>query len=87
MIAYVREFGDDRVLCVNNLSRFPQPAELDLRRFAGFTPTELVGRVRFPVIGVLPYFLTLAGHGFYWFELGPPEENEAMPSSMTEVDG
>jgi len=87
VIAYVRELGDDRVLCVNNLSRFPQPAELDLRRFEGFTPTELVGRVRFPVIGVLPYFLTLAGHGFYWFELGPPENNEAMPTSMTEVDG
>ena len=31
-------FGDDVVLCVNNLSRFPQPVELDLRRFEGYTP-------------------------------------------------
>ena len=65
----IREFGDDIVLCVNNLSRFPQPVELDLRRFEGWTPIELTGRVEFPQIGVLPYMLTLAGHGFYWFEL------------------
>ncbi|MBA3249474.1 MAG: alpha-glucosidase C-terminal domain-containing protein, partial [Geodermatophilaceae bacterium] len=69
VLSYIREFGEDVVLCVNNLSRFPQPVELDLRRFEGFTPTELTGRVVFPEIGVLPYMLTLAGHGFYWFQL------------------
>jgi maltose alpha-D-glucosyltransferase/alpha-amylase len=81
VLSFVREFGDDVVLCVNNLSRFPQPVELDLRRFDGYTPIELTGRVEFPQIGVLPYMLTLAGHGFYWFELSrpvapatPPEE-------------
>ncbi|MGW5172715.1 alpha-glucosidase C-terminal domain-containing protein, partial [Streptomyces nodosus] len=30
---------------------------------------ELIGQVRFPPIGDLPYLLTLAGHGFYWFRL------------------
>jgi maltose alpha-D-glucosyltransferase / alpha-amylase len=30
--------------------------------------------VEFPQIGVLPYMLTLAGHGFYWFELSKPAE-------------
>ncbi len=59
---------------MNNLSRFPQPVELDLRRFEGYTPIELTGRVEFPQIGVLPYMLTLAGHGFYWFELSKPVE-------------
>jgi maltose alpha-D-glucosyltransferase/alpha-amylase len=74
VLSFVREFGDDVVLCVNNLSRFPQPVELDLRRFEGYTPIELTGRVEFPQIGVLPYMLTLAGHGFYWFELTKPTE-------------
>jgi maltose alpha-D-glucosyltransferase/alpha-amylase len=37
-------------------------------------PIELTGRVEFPQIGVLPYMLTLAGHGFYWFELSRPAE-------------
>ena len=37
--------GSDRILCVNNLSRFPQPVELDLRRFMGVTPVECMGGV------------------------------------------
>jgi maltose alpha-D-glucosyltransferase/alpha-amylase len=69
VLSYVRAFGDDVVLCVNNLSRFPQPVELDLRRHEGSEPVELVGGVHFPLIGELPYLLTLAPHGFYWFRL------------------
>jgi maltose alpha-D-glucosyltransferase/alpha-amylase len=65
----------DRILCVNNLSRFPQPVELDLRRFMGVTPIECMGGVTFPPIGELSYLLTLPGHGFYWFQLPPPRED------------
>jgi maltose alpha-D-glucosyltransferase/alpha-amylase len=73
IIAFAREQGDDIVLCVNNLSRFPQPIELSLQNWAGYTPIELTGHVPFPAIGQLPYMLTLPGHGFYWFQLSPPE--------------
>ncbi len=89
VLSFVREFGDDVVLCVNNLSRFPQPVELDLRRFEGCIPVELTGRVEFPTIGVLPYMLTLAGHGFYWFELSRPaapatdEDDEAWETATS----
>ena len=69
ILAFVREFGDDRVLCVNNLSRFPQPVELDLRRYEGVVPVEMLGGMHFPKVGELPYLLTLPGHGFYWFTL------------------
>jgi maltose alpha-D-glucosyltransferase/alpha-amylase len=69
ILAFVREFGDDRVLCVNNLSRFPQPVELDLRRYADVVPVEMLGGMHFPKVGELPYLLTLPGHGFYWFTL------------------
>ncbi|GAB2667372.1 maltose alpha-D-glucosyltransferase [Kribbella swartbergensis] len=69
VLSYVREFGDDVVLCVNNLSRFPQPIELDLRQWQGVEPIELLGGVHFPTIGELPYLLTLGAHGFYWFRL------------------
>jgi maltose alpha-D-glucosyltransferase/alpha-amylase len=69
VLAFVREFGDDRVLCVNNLSRFPQPVELDLRRFEGVIPVEMLGGMPFPRVGELPYLLTLPGHGFFWFTL------------------
>jgi maltose alpha-D-glucosyltransferase/alpha-amylase len=74
VLAYVREFGDDRVLCVANLSRFPQPVELDLRRFAGHRPVEMTGEVSFPNIGDLPYLLTLPGHGHFWFALTAGDE-------------
>ena len=73
VLAFVREFGDDLVLCVNNFSRFPQPIELDLRRFEGVDARRAARRRALPAIGELPYLLTLAGHGFYWFRLSPPE--------------
>ncbi len=69
ILAYVREFGDEVVLCVANLARNAQPVELDLARFKGRVPLELMGRTPFPPIGDLPYLLTLAGHGFLWFRL------------------
>jgi maltose alpha-D-glucosyltransferase/alpha-amylase len=69
VFAFLRAHEGQTMLCVNNLSRFPQPVELDLRRFAGCSPVEVVGRVHFPRVGDLPYLLTLAGHGSYWFEL------------------
>src|SRR5690606_23871965 len=89
VFAFVREFGDDVVLCVNNLSRFPQPVELDLRRFEGAEPIELLGGVRFPRIGELPYLLTLGGHGFYWFRLPKQRatSGETSPESSRGVTG
>ncbi len=72
ILAYVRANGDATILCVNNLSRFAQAAELNMRRFAGRVPIELYGETRFPMIGDLPYLLTLAPHGFYWFRLEVP---------------
>jgi maltose alpha-D-glucosyltransferase/alpha-amylase len=80
VLSYVRHHDGDTVLCVNNLSRFPQPVELDLRRWEGIEPIELIGGVRFPKIGELPYLLTLGAYGFYWFRLPEPEpEPEPIP--------
>jgi maltose alpha-D-glucosyltransferase / alpha-amylase len=69
VLAYVRQQDDDIVLCVSNLSRYAQPVELDLRPFSGKVPIELLGRVPFPRIGELPYFVTLSPYGFFWFQL------------------
>ncbi|HEY3605943.1 MAG TPA: maltose alpha-D-glucosyltransferase [Pseudonocardiaceae bacterium] len=83
VLSYKRRWlrADDRydvVLCVNNLSRFPQPVELDLSAHRGCTPIELTGGVRFPQIGELTYLLTLPGHGFYWFQLLEPGDDNEM---------
>ncbi|MBK7474360.1 MAG: maltose alpha-D-glucosyltransferase [Betaproteobacteria bacterium] len=74
ILAYVRELGGEVVLCVANLARNAQPVELDLARFKGRVPVELMGRTAFPPIGDLPYLLTLIGHGFLWFRLATGEE-------------
>ena len=71
VIAYLRSFGDEIVLCVANLSRSPQAVELDLSDWRGRQPIELLGRSLFPPIGELPYMLTLQGYSFFWFELLP----------------
>ena len=69
VLAYLREHEGTTILCVANLSRFAQYVELDLSRFNGREPVELIGRVHFPRIGELPYLLTLGPHDFFWFEL------------------
>jgi maltose alpha-D-glucosyltransferase/alpha-amylase len=69
VLAYLREHQGVTVLCVVNLSRVSQYVELDLARWGGRVPVELVGRVRFPRIGELPYLLTFGPHSYYWFEL------------------
>lgn len=75
VVAYVRRVDGELALVVNNLSRFAQPAELDLREFNGLTPVEMIGDITFPKIGELPYFITLGPHGFFWFRL----ENRDAP--------
>jgi maltose alpha-D-glucosyltransferase/alpha-amylase len=69
ILAYLREYGEDVILCVANLSRAAQPVELDLSRHKGGIPVELMGRTPFPPIRELPYQLTLPGHGFFWFRI------------------
>jgi maltose alpha-D-glucosyltransferase/alpha-amylase len=69
VLAFVREYEDECILVVANLSRLVQYAELDLARFEGYTPVELFGRTDFPPIGDRPLFLTLGPHSFYWFSL------------------
>jgi maltose alpha-D-glucosyltransferase/alpha-amylase len=69
VLAFIRSLGDQHILCVNNLSRFSQPVELNLSAYNGRTPVELYGETRFPPIGELPYFITLGPHSFYWFRL------------------
>jgi maltose alpha-D-glucosyltransferase/alpha-amylase len=82
ILSYLREFQDEAILCVANLGRTAQPAELDLKRFKGRVPVEMLGRTAFPPIGELPYMLTLPAHGFYWFRLStnasPPEWHKEM---------
>ncbi|HSE01222.1 MAG TPA: maltose alpha-D-glucosyltransferase [Burkholderiales bacterium] len=69
VLAYVREYGEEAILCVANLGRSAQPVELDLKRYSGRIPVEMLGRTPFPPIGDRFYLLTLPSCSFYWFRL------------------
>jgi len=69
VLAYVRQHGDEVILCVANLSRSAQATELDLAAWKNRIPQEMLGRTNFPEITERPYVITLAPYGFYWFYL------------------
>ena len=72
VLAFLRRHDDEIILCVNNLARHAQFAELDLGEFAGWSPMELRSGQAFPDIGTTPYPLTMSGRDFFWFQLLPP---------------
>jgi maltose alpha-D-glucosyltransferase/alpha-amylase len=74
ILAFIREWEDEIILCVVNLSRSAQPVELDLAGWKGRVPVELLGGTTFPPIGALPYLLTLKGYGYYGFRLASDAE-------------
>jgi maltose alpha-D-glucosyltransferase/alpha-amylase len=79
VLAYVRQYQDEVILCVANLSRSAQATKLDLSAFKDRIPLEMLGRTRFPAIGELPYMITLSPYGFYWFQLQEPDKSQVAP--------
>jgi maltose alpha-D-glucosyltransferase/alpha-amylase len=71
VLAFLRQHEGETILVAVNLSRFAQPAELDLSRFAGHTLTEVFSQNSFPTIKTAPYQLTLGPHAYYWFCIQP----------------
>jgi len=87
VLAYVREYKGEAILCVANLSRSAQATELDLSAWKERVPLEMLGRTRFPAIGELPYMITLAPYGFYWFELKERDKSEpVIPRAVPEFE-
>ena len=79
VLAFVREFDDERILVVANLSRFAQCAEVDLSKYAGNVLTELFGRTEFPKISDRPFVFTLSPYSFYWLQLEPASVGQDAP--------
>ena len=87
ILAYVRRYEDQAILCVANLSRFAQPVELGLNMLAGMRPVEMLGYVEFPPIGEQPYPLTVGPYGMLAFELHPlPESAQESPSETDTLE-
>ena len=89
VLALLRSDGENRLLAVINLSRHAQVAELDLANLAGFTPVDVFGQTRFPVIGREPYVLTMGAFGYFWFRLenGHGPQNGETEDACLLLDG
>ena len=90
VLAFVRELGEERLLVVANLSRRAQYVELDVRRFDGLVPEELIGHSEFPAFdGSRPYVLTLGPHDVFLFALhaGADAADEAPPLPVVRASG
>ncbi len=74
VLAFVRRHRDESILVVANLSRFVQPAALDLSQYRGMRLVEMFGGGEFPGIGDQPYMLSLGPYAFYWFAFEPQRE-------------
>ncbi|MCW2950264.1 MAG: trehalose synthase, partial [Thermoleophilia bacterium] len=83
VLTYLRTNEEERILCVANLSRHTQYVELDLSEYAGSRPVTMDGHAEFPVIGELPYLLTVGPHDFFWFVLEHATADEAHDTRLT----
>jgi maltose alpha-D-glucosyltransferase / alpha-amylase len=87
VLVYVRQYENEVVLCVANLSRSAQAAEIDLAAWRGRVPFELLGRTNFPPIGDGAYLVTLGPYGFFWFLLREPDASTIeVPRTWVEFE-
>jgi maltose alpha-D-glucosyltransferase/alpha-amylase len=86
IFAYVREYQGEVLLCVANLSRSAQAAELDLSPWRGWTPMEMIGRTEFPPVRDQPYLVTLTPYGFLWFQLCENLQRHESPPLAPEFE-
>ena len=86
VLAYLRQHNNETILCVANLSRSAQAAELDLSAWRGREPQEMLGRTRFPPITEAPFVVTLAPYGFFWFLLSEPAGQHAGETPPTALE-
>jgi maltose alpha-D-glucosyltransferase / alpha-amylase len=80
ILAFVREYEDETILVVVNLSRYSQHVELDLHEFAGSVPMEVFSRNDFPVITHNPWSFSMQFKNYFWFELQKPGKTDEKQS-------
>jgi len=85
VVVFLRRYDSETILVVANLSRFVQYAEIDLSAYRGKRVVEIFGGTPFPLIGELPYLLTLGPHSFYWFLIEEPREEDGAIVAAPQV--
>lgn len=77
ILAFTRTYEEETILVIVNLSKYAQPAEVDLRSLGGCIPVEMFSKNSFPTVREDRfYFFTLGPHSFTWFLLQKKFENK-----------
>lgn len=85
IFAFTRTYEDQTMLVIANLSRYAQPAMLELGEFEGHTLVEVFSKNKFPKVkSTEPYFISLSAHDCQWFEL-ECQSNELHPTHDQEL--
>jgi len=84
VLAFVREFEEETILVVVNLSRYSQSVELDLHEFSGSVPMEVFSRNDFPLITEEPWKFSMQFKNYFWFELRKPGKEIAVTTISSE---
>jgi len=69
ILAYIRSYEDENILCIVNLSKTSEFVELDLSKYTGKSLIEIFDRKIFPEIKGNKYIFTMQPHSFFWFEI------------------
>jgi maltose alpha-D-glucosyltransferase/alpha-amylase len=87
VLAFTRTYEDETLLIICNLSKYAQPAEIDLREFKGFVPVEVFSKNYFPLVkDENPYFFTLSPHSFQWFVLQKSRHAKDQSEELPRLD-
>jgi maltose alpha-D-glucosyltransferase/alpha-amylase len=77
ILAYVRAYEDEKILCVVNLAKSAEFIDIDLSEFSGCKLVEVFGQSEFPEINHQKYVFMMQPHSFFWFEIKSSCENES----------
>lgn len=81
VLAFIREFENESILVLVNLSKYPVYVNLNLASYAGRKLKDIFGNQEFCTVKEEPLGLTVGGYGFYWLNL--LESEVEQPQSDT----
>ncbi len=73
ILLFLREYKDERILVILNLSKNAQSADLDLSKYEGFNLQDVFSGISFPQISKSKYSMTFGPYGYYVFAMSKAE--------------
>jgi maltose alpha-D-glucosyltransferase / alpha-amylase len=69
ILAFIREYNEDILVCINNFSGADQIANLNLQSYAGMFLYDILEDSSLPTSTGFRYNATLSPYGFVWLQL------------------